>query len=172
MNGNFGPDQRYELPQQSLPARNKSDYSEICQPPQSMQDLLVFPSPIGLSYQQNHQLTKKAGESFSCPNEGKVTAIRQSFLLFIKILFHYLRNDELLLEQCKLIVYQCRQNNSHGNLMISSQIQLKQTVGENIWDRAIFYYYQYCNRKLQTAPNRNKGEFPTDLSDFLVGTIS
>jgi hypothetical protein len=114
-------------------------------------------------------------------------AVRKSFLLFIKIFFKYIANDELMLEQCKLIVYKCRLHwrstqriNLHNNFMVSLQVELKRMVGDSIWNRTMIYYTHYRSRRILHQRDNLKGEsttpkeieiaFPTEMSEFLSST--
>lgn len=76
--------------------------------------------------------------------------IRINFLLFIKILFQLLKKagDELLLEQAKLIVYQCQEGApSQSILRQMVGIELHKLVGEYRWEQAKKYTIAYLKRK-------------------------
>jgi hypothetical protein len=95
--------------------------------------------------------------------------VRKSFLLFVKILFKYIGDDELLREQCKLIVLRCRLEQS--DLQQSVLKQLKEVVGQNIWNQAMIYYAYYrlkCLRQgIQSKIEQGAVLFPADMSEFL-----
>ena len=92
-------------------------------------------------------------------SESKVAACRKSFLLFVRILFRSIRRDELLLEQCKLVVLRCKVMDStkSNDLVLSCQVALKKKVGENIWNQAMIYYAS-CRIRLLQSKKLSAGE--------------
>lgn len=84
---------------------------------------------------------------------------RSRFLLFIRILFQHLKRsgDELLLEQAKLVVFQCRYNGSPQSLEKIVEQELHSLVGSTVFAKAKNYMAHYLKRQLQVeqqATNR------------------
>jgi hypothetical protein len=149
---------------------------------QLLQRTLCMLSPDGGPTQVLSAPPRVSRKSVSSPDSRMRTkSVRKSFLLFIKILFKYIADDELMLEQCKLIVYKCRLEGRrtqcsylHVNLMDSLQVELKQMVGESIWERTMMYYTHYRSRRILHQWGTLMEEslpteifIPTELSDFL-----
>jgi hypothetical protein len=75
--------------------------------------------------------------------------IRVQFLLFVKIIFRCLdkSGDELLREQAKLVVLNCGERGTTLSMRESIEVQLKDVVGDSIWDQAKDYTAFYLKRR-------------------------
>jgi hypothetical protein len=95
--------------------------------------------------------------AFTMTSRSPIIAVRSNFLLFIRILFRCLEKsqDELLIEQAKLVVFNCRMTEQPDQLRQSIQRELRDLVGMSTWHQAerltIFYL-----RKQQDAKSFNK----------------
>ncbi len=74
---------------------------------------------------------------------------RKNLLIFVKILFRLLQQagDELLLEQAKRIVVQCRHNTSPRHLDHTIAKELKYVVGEHFFMKAKRLLTIYLRRR-------------------------
>jgi hypothetical protein len=101
------------------------------------------------------------------------TEIRKSFLLFIKILFKYISNDELLSEQCKLLIYKCRldqQQSTSSSLQHTVSAELKKAVGNSIWNQATVYYTYHRVQRIEQGKlqQQQRLKFPIDVSELFL----
>jgi hypothetical protein len=80
---------------------------------------------------------------------------RKNLLIFVKILFRLLQQagDELLLEQAKRIVAQCRHNTSPHHLDHTIAKELKYVVGEHFFMKAKRLLTIYLRRRQKETRN-------------------
>jgi hypothetical protein len=117
---------------------------------------LSYPSPStprliddanGRAQQQRQQKLQ-----FPAP---RVLGSRDSFLIFIKILFKCIErssNTGRLRQRAKAIVSECTRRNRVGDsnystLQVAVENRLKNIVGEMFWNQAKFYTGHYCQRR-------------------------
>jgi hypothetical protein len=109
-------------------------------------------------------------------NRSREREIRLNFLLFIKIMFHILEKsgDELMIEQAKLVVFNCRQLSS-DDMRQSVERHLKGLLGESIWNQAAGYTGCYLKRKaerIRNEPIRISTSETMTLGEYLAFTKS
>jgi hypothetical protein len=176
MNGHLSTHQRHAILSRAPPTHSQNIDDDFCRATQAPQQDLW--AKMSLCSTQQQHLSKE----ISTPEDSQLTTARKSFLLFIKILFKLIGRDELMLEECKLMIYGCRLKNAsslptdlRGNLLISVQTKLKKTVGESLWAQTMSYYTHYRNqkmrvRKLMASPIHGIF-FPAEMSEFLIDAM-
>eukprot|EP00429_Kryptoperidinium_foliaceum_P090724 CAMPEP_0176191100 /NCGR_PEP_ID=MMETSP0121_2-20121125/4290_1 /TAXON_ID=160619 /ORGANISM="Kryptoperidinium foliaceum, Strain CCMP 1326" /LENGTH=171 /DNA_ID=CAMNT_0017529763 /DNA_START=72 /DNA_END=583 /DNA_ORIENTATION=- len=104
----------------------------------------------------NHAVMNQHNQSNNGSEEAVVPSLsrkesRTKFLIFIKILFRLLEEsgDELLLEQAKLAVVQCRCNASPQFLEQVVQQELRDLVGDELFSKANKYMAIYHRKQEQ-----------------------
>ena len=91
--------------------------------------------------------------AFSLPNQQNSLDTQQQFLLFMKVLFMYVRGvDTRALEQVKTIVSTCTLRNrlqdpAYTPLMDSIELRLRKFLGEDHWDSVKLQFLDFCTRR-------------------------
>ena len=107
---------------------------------------------------------------------SKSVHVRRNFLLFVKILFRLLEKteDELLVEQARLIVFKCRMvyNNYPDHIRQIVHQELRELVGESIWNQTTKLTGYYLCKRESSISNQARAVGPPQSASSSLPEIS